>query len=231
MAGPYLPLRSIVLFIVTLVYAETSKEETYEDLIYSSMESVVALNEVVSNFEVQLAEISTSLSEMRLKLQQVKTSVSSLEQNIVDLEVEGTSVSDDEVSELTSSLASTSAKIAFFWNEVMIVSGEGPAGNYWCSKVCAGSTGRDNTDWTDYHNYGVYNDVDISDCGFLTIPTITTAIEGIGWHWTSTGTSSIYFSSPTSFRIYIEHTGRNPQGGVAESLKWNVEWIAVGYTC
>jgi len=199
-------------------------DEVYRDLVLSSIQGVAALNEAVSNFVLQLAEISKSLSEVKLIQEQTKTSLDSLEQ-------ERLLVMDKEISDLTTSLALTNAKIDDTRDEVLIVSGEQAAGNEKCMKVCAGSTGRTTTDWTNYSSDGVYYDVDISDCGFKTVPTVTTAVEGSGSHWVSLGTSSIYNTSPSAFRIYLKNTYKNPQGGVAESYKWNVEWIAVGYTC
>jgi len=142
-------------------------------------------------------------------------------------------VIDDEVSDLTTLIAETSAKVDDMEvgskeGEVMIISGEQPAGDENCMKVCAGSTGRVTTDWTSVDSERIYEDVDISDCGFTTIPTVTTAIEGTGYHWQATGTSSIYSVTTNSFRIYLNHPLANSK---AESKKWNVEWIAVGYTC
>lgn len=72
--------------------------------------------------------------------------------------------------------------------DVLIVSGEQAAVNEKCMKVCAGSTGWTTTDWTNYSSQDVYYDVDISDCGFKTIPTVTTAVEGSSSHWRSLGT-------------------------------------------
>ena len=237
-------LSSIVLFIIAFVGAETA-EERFQELVYSSIQSVVALNEVVSNFAVQLAQISTSLSDVRLTLQQTqdsirslekrigdqdierKSSVKSLEQEIVDLRAE----TDEAVANLTSALAVAGGKIEdaeeLKKGGVMIVSGEQPAGDETCVKVCAGSTGRSTTTWTDYFTNGVYEDVDISDCGFTTIPTVTTSIEGSSHHWTVKGSSSIYSVTTTSFRIYLHTTEQH----LADDKQWNVEWIAVGYTC
>jgi len=260
-------LSSIVLFTATVLVAE-DKEERYEDLVRSSMESVVSLNEVISSFSVQLAQISTSLFDVKLTLEETKNSVRSLEQKVTDQEEETlksvkslelkitdqeaetiksvksleqeivdlraeTSVIDDEVSDLTTLIAETSAKVDDMEEgskegEVMIISGEQPAGDESCMKVCAGSTGRSTTDWTYYNSEGIYEDVDISDCGFTTIPTVTTAIEGTGWHWLASGTSSIYSVTTNSFRIYLQHSSKSAS---AEQYKWNVEWIAVGYTC
>jgi len=242
-------LSSIVLFTATVLVAE-DKEERYEDLVRSSMESVVSLNEVISSFSVQLAQISTSLFDVKLTLEETKNSVrsleqkitdqeaetmksvKSLEQEIVDLRAETLSVIDDEVSDLTTLIAETSAKLDDMEmgskeGEVMIINGEQPAGDETCIKVCAGSTGRSTTDWTYYSSAGIYEDVDISDCGFTTIPTLTTAIEGTSHHWTASGTSSVYSVTTNSFRIYLSHSS----AGSAEKYNWNVEWIAVGYTC
>jgi len=219
------------LFVLFLMTSSAKDDEVYRDLVLSSIQGVAALNEAVSNFVLQLAEISTSLSEVKLIQEQTKTSLDALEQKFLHLEQERFSVMEKDISDLTTSLALTNAKIDDTRDEVLIVSGEQAAGNAKCMKVCAGSTGRTTTDWTNYSSDGVYYDVDISDCGFKTVPTVTTAVEGTGSHWVSLGTSSIYNTSPSAFRIYLKNTYKNPQGGVAESYKWNVEWIAVGYTC
>jgi len=245
----FLKLLSSIVFSVIVVGAKTS-EERYEDLVRSSMQSVVALNEVISSFAGQLAQISTSLFDVKLTLEETENSVRSLkreiadqeakrtksvrslEQDMIDLKADTLLVIDEQVANLTTLIAETSAKIDGMdvgkEVEVMIVSGEQPAGDETCMKVCAGSTGRTNTDWTYYSSTGIYEDVDISDCGFITIPTVTTSIEGSSNHWTASGTSSIYSVTTTAFRIYLSHSSKT---GSAEELKWNVEWIAVGYTC
>jgi len=219
-----------LLFLLSVFLTTTSvgKEEEYTDLVLTSIKSVATLNEAVSNFVLQMAEISTSLSEVKLNQKQIRDSLDSLEQKFSHLEQERLSVMDEEVADLTTSLALTNSKIDDVRDEVMIVSGEQAAGDENCMKVCAGSTGRTTTDWVDYSSAGIYYDVDISDCGFKTVPTVTTAVEGSSSHWTSLGTSSIYNTSPSSFRIYLSHPSAQSK---AEAYKWNVEWIAAGYTC
>jgi len=207
------------------------EEEHYRELVLSSIQSVASLNEAVSDFVLQLAEVSTSLSEVKRNQVQIKQALDSLEQNVLNLEQERISVIDEKITDLSTSLALTNAKIDDTRDEVLIVSGEQAAGNEKCMKVCAGSTGRSTTDWINYATYGLYYDVDISDCGFKTVPTVTTAVEGTSTHWRSTGTSSIYNTSPSAFRMYLENSSHNPQNGKAENYKWNIEWIAVGYTC
>jgi len=227
-----LMLRLFVFLTMTSVGKQ--EEEHYRELVLSSIQSVAALNEAVSNFVLQLAEVSTSLSEVKRNQVQIKQAFDSLEQDVLNLEQERISVINEKIADLTTSLALTNAKIDNNpRDEVLIVSGEQAAGNEKCMKVCAGSTGRTTTDWTNYGSTGVYYDVDISDCGFKTVPTVTTALEGSSHHWLSIGTSSIYNTSPSAFRIYLQNTyaNHNPQNGFAESKKWNVEWIAVGYTC
>jgi len=240
------PLSLILFFVISLAGAATM-EERYEDLVHSSLQSVVALNEVVSNLAVQLSQVSTSLLDVRLTLQQTESSVRSLEKRIEDKDIERNisvksleqdivdlrAEKDDAIANLTSALAVTRGKIEVMemekWeSEVMIVSGEQSAGGERCIKVCAGSTGRSTTTWQYYSTDGIFEDVDISDCGFTKIPTVTTSIEGSSSHWTAKGTSSIYSVSTTSFRIYL-NTNHNMD--FADSAQWNVEWIAVGYTC
>jgi len=222
-------LRSLVVLAITSVGKKD--EEVYVDLVRSSIQGVATLNQAVSNFVLQIAEISTALAEVKRNQKKMEESLDSLERKFLRLEQERISALDDEVTDLTTSLSLTIAKIDDMMDEVLIVSGEQPAGDEKCMKVCAGSTGRSTTDWTNNGGDGIYYDVDISDCGFKTIPTVTTAIEGSSSHWVSLGTSSIYNTSPSAFRIYLLNTYMNPRNGQAEKYKWNVEWIAVGYTC
>jgi len=197
-----------------------------------------------------------SVTELKVKLLETTQSVKELEQKMVKLEekevsaikhditaltssvaktAEEVSAVNDDVDTLTTSIKKTNAKIDVVEGkmgkgEVMIVSGEEAAGDENCIKVCAGTTGRDSTDWTyrDAHNINYV--VDISDCNFVTIPTVTTSVEGRSWHYVTTGTASIYNTSPTSFKMYLKNTDIDLAGEKPESFDWNVEWIAVGYT-
>ena len=110
-----------------------------------------------------------------------------------------------------------------------MVSGEEDPREERCATVCAGTSGRGDTNWVDYSTGGIYTDVDISKCGFVTIPTVTSSLEGTTSHWTTTGSSEIYSVTTSTFTIYlVTSLGR---GGGANNMGWNVEWIAVGYTC
>jgi len=229
-------LSSVVFLLVTsnLVFAE-SKDEKYLDLIYTSMQSIAVQNDVITNLAAKVTQMMISISELTISVQKTKESLTLLEQKIGNLEVE--KISKNDFASLTSSVEETKARIDDIEEntdkgEVMIVSGEEAPGDEKCMKVCAGSTGRDTTDWKQSSGSKTisYN-VDISDCGFITVPTVTTSIEGSSNHYTAIGTGSIYNTSPTSFSIFLINTYTNPTGGYAESKKWNVEWIAVGYTC
>ena len=95
--------------------------------------------------------------------------------------------------------------------------------------MCAGTSGRRDTNWVDYSSNGIYTNVDISKCGFVTIPTVNSSLEGAGHHWSTTGSSEIYNVTTGTFRIYL--VASHGRGGGANEKSWNVEWIAVGYTC
>jgi len=249
-------IRSIALYFVTctLVCAET-KEEKYEDLIYTTMQSIVSQNDLLTNLAVQITQMMVSVSELKVNLQETKQSVKVLEQKMLDLEevpamkdeitaltssvaqtAEEVSAVKDDVDSLTTSVEQTNSKIdcveeTMGKGEVIIVSGEEAAGDENCMKVCAGTTGRDTTDWTYHSSTTVSYLVDISDCNFSRIPTVTTSVEGNSWHYVSLGTASIYNASPTSFTMYLKNNDKSLAGEIPEGYEWNVEWIAVGYTC
>lgn len=122
--------------------------------------------------------------------------------------------------------------IAVVVGDVLILNGEQPSSPNNCARVCSGTTGRTTTIWIDFHGEtGIYTDIDMSGCGFTKIPTVTTSIEGSGYHWQVTGTSAVYDTTPAKFRIYIGANRPNTRKQFATSKKWNVDWIAVGFTC
>ena len=98
-----------------------------------------------------------------------------------------------------------------------------------CVKVCGGTTRRGATNWSGSGSYP-YTTVDISDCGFVTVPTVTTSIEGSGIHNRLTGTSAVYDLSTSSFMIYLKYPLSSGYSH-SKTYHWNVEWIAIGYTC
>jgi len=120
-----------------------------------------------------------------------------------------------------------SGKVDRVSKQVSVVSVEQSGGIGRCARVCAGTTGRYKSKWQYYNPSGIYINVSIGHCGFVTVPTVTTSIEGNAWHWRATGTSSVYSVTTYAFRVYL-HTG--VRTAKAKRGKWNVEWIAVGYT-
>jgi len=217
-----------VLVASNMVGAKT-QEEKYEDLIYKSMESIVSLNDLVTDLGVKVTRLTTEVAEVKMKLEKT---IKTLNYNVettekLDLEIE---YINEDMAAVATSVAETNVKVDAMGGEVMIVSGEQAAGDEKCRRVCAGTTGR-TTDWYDWGSTRVYYTVDISDCGFTTIPTVTTSLEGKADLTKAWGTSSLWNATPTSFKLVIKHDSYNLQGGFAEDRDWNIEWIAVGYTC
>ena len=154
-----------------------------------------------------------------------KSSAASQGQRIAALEI-AVARQAEQIAELTEKLANRGNSKK---TEVSIVSGEEGLGDSSCAKVCAGTTRRFFTQWEDYSSDGISTTVDMSDCGFVKTPTIITDLEGFGWQWKTT--SAIYSATPDSFRLQVRNWLWDPQGGNAGKKGWNVEWIAVGYTC
>ena len=90
--------------------------------------------------------------------------------------------------------------------------------------------GRKSTSWENFGAQGIHTTVDISGCGFVTIPTVTTSLEGDWRHWKNSGGSEVYKVTTGSFQTYI-HVPEKDLRHRAADLQWNMEWIAVGYTC
>jgi len=276
----------IVFLLLSKGYrAEGTEDVNFEDLIYTSMKSIVSLDELVTELSIQVAKLTTSLSQIKVDGERTQKDLEHLRTKIEDVEDYGMiglekkiehmraklSTTDEKVvknqqdmqhanntlqnqidklatsmvkfvedandtkiavesqfNKLTVSVADVAAVVEEMDDEVLIVGSEEVAGASKCVKVCAGTTGRGSTNWITYGSGDLYVDVDIGGCGFVKVPTVTTSVEGSSNHWTARGTSSIYSVKSNSFRLYIDHS-ISPSS--ANSLSWNVEWIAVGYTC
>jgi hypothetical protein len=168
----------------------------------------------------RVAELKASLKMSAALIELSQNRSAALTRRVVSLEA-SLNKSDD----LTRRVAKLEASGA----NIKIVSSQGKAGNAECAKVCAGTTKRGATAWKDYSSTGVYVEVDMSKCGFATVPTITTSVEGRSNHWIAAGTSSVYAARKDGFIIYLKQSV-GLKGG-ANKWKWNVEWVAVGYTC
>ena len=96
-------------------------------------------------------------------------------------------------------------------------------------------SGRSSTSVADYTSE-LRIDVDMSGCGFVKIPTITTSLEGITSHAYTTGATSVYSATTSGFYVYIRYSESSWNTGTTlrDDLgyyNWNIEWVAVGYTC
>jgi len=205
--------------------------------------SLLAVNEKVGETQkdmvvakTKMMKVTTSLSTMKESLLAVNEKVGETQKDMVitkrdiaNLEDKGLKGLQNQINQVITSVEKINAKVDDIEEDVIVVSGEEKAGPRKCMKVCAGTTGRTATNWVNYYDNGIYTDVDIRSCGFIKIPSVTTSIEGSTQHWTALGASSIYSTSKSKFRIYINYNKINPSG--AKNRKWNVEWIAVGYTC
>ena len=115
-------------------------------------------------------------------------------------------------------------------------SGEMPTNPEPCLLTCAGSTGAGITEWTTHSPDKISTDVDISECGFVDVPVVTTSMAGIGLNEHQKGVSAPLSITKTGFKIAVLVCGKNPiplisRQWLARQYKWHVNWIAVGYNC
>jgi len=188
------------------VVAASATKSTQSDL-DSTKTGILTMQSSLMETVKNVGKISTDIAETKTGLGNIKT----------------------EINQLKTSNVKISQKVDKVKTQVAVVSVEQTGGNGNCVKVCAGTTGRNKSNWRYYSASGIYMDVNIGYCGFVRTPTITTTIEGTSSHWVATGTSSIYSATQAKFRIYLSKS--NLKVGHALSWKWNVEWIAVGHTC
>jgi Pregnancy-associated plasma protein-A len=105
------------------------------------------------------------------------------------------------------------------------------------AKVASGKTNPGQTDWRSYsvNNtvYGIFVDVDTSTAAFTRTPVYVTSIGGNGYHWSTTGGSSVYQPTATGFRIYIRWSAPvstvpipdPPTPEFANAQGWHINWI------
>jgi hypothetical protein len=114
--------------------------------------------------------------------------------------------------------------------QVQIVNGEEENSDRKCAKVCSGTTGRNSTKFVAYNDH-TYVDVDMSECGFKKIPSVVTSVEGKSKHWRVGGASSVYGTTLTGFRVYLYLKDAGISRSNLNGANWNIDWIAVGFTC
>jgi len=207
--------------LTTMLSMEAEKGEDTNNEVQRIKNIVVNLEEKgINPLKKTTDQLTSSLSA--IKDYGVKT-----QKQLQDAEIKIAGMQ-EQIDQLRTSVAKTNAKVDQIDDEVTLVSGEDGAAASKCVKVCAGTTGRTGTNWKYHSSTGMFTEVNIGSCGFIKTPTVTTSIEGTGSHWQADGTSAVYRSTPTKFTMYL-HTSINVDG--AKHSKWNVEWIAVGYTC
>jgi len=239
---------------VLLNRAKPPKEnhETMEDLkdmLVVTMQNMMSNNDLVTQLTQKVVQNMLSVGQCKVDMEGMKKSyteeIAKLQEQIASMKEELRSQIETVDAELKSQIEDMEAgqnttlaalsgeireEISQISSEVTIVSAEQGLRDQKCAKVCAGTTGRTSTTWVNYSTSGMHTTVDISGCGFVTVPTVTTSLEGASSHWTNSGGSEIYSVTTTKFVTYINA----PSAGLrsqASTLKWNMEWIAVGYTC
>lgn len=222
--------------------------EELKDMLVVSMQNVVSNNDLVTKLTEKVVLNMLSVSDNKQEIENVKKSymeeVSKLKEEIESLKKElsseiGNREADlqNKIERMETGLNTTLGEIteirrdvAQIKQPVTIVSAEDGLREQGCAKVCAGTTGRASSNWVNYSTTGIKIVVDISGCGFVTVPTVTTSLEGKSSHSTNTGGSEIYSVTTSSFTTYI-NTPSASLRGKAREYQWNMEWIAVGYTC
>lgn len=103
----------------------------------------------------------------------------------------------------------------------------GSASVYEHVHVCSGQTSS--SDWRPYSGGGggTHVDVDTSYCGFCGQPIYVSSLTGTGFHWQTTGASSIYLATPYSFRIYLSAATNafNLTPSFAKEKDYRVQWM------
>jgi len=81
------------------------------------------------------------------------------------------------------------------------------------------------------NNASVFIDVDTTAQRFATTPVYVTALHGDSQHWDTTGGSSVYSPTRTSFRVYVRRPdGRSLTVANAQDRRWHIQWIGVETT-
>jgi hypothetical protein len=96
-------------------------------------------------------------------------------------------------------------------------------------QVFRGSTPVGNTAWQQVPGVsGIFVDVDTSSAKLTSTPIYITSLGGAGYHWTTTGATSIYTPTPTGFRVYVRFTVEGQiSPAFANQNGWHINWIAV----
>ncbi|WP_257448301.1 GON domain-containing protein [Archangium lipolyticum] len=91
--------------------------------------------------------------------------------------------------------------------------------------VCKGQTAP-GAHWQQYTYDSLSLDVDTSSCGFSETPLYFASIGGTGYHWQTTGATSIISPTATGFRVIV----RSPSSvtpAFASQFGWHLNWEAM----
>ncbi|XP_063688881.1 uncharacterized protein LOC134821976 [Bolinopsis microptera] len=233
-------LKLMVFSAVAIILASSKKGgkkggglRSLTALVEQQTKKISEITSLVDEAKKEINELKASVEEGKEEINDLKSKIESLKETCAEELKASVDEGKEEINDLKSkieSLKETCAEeLKARKNDVMVVSGEEDLREERCAKVCAGSSVSKATNWEDFSYTKIYTRVDISKCGFVTIPTVTSSLEGSMSFTTRTGSSYIYRVTSSYFRIYlVSPYGR---GGVANKMGWNVEWIAVGYTC
>ena len=89
-----------------------------------------------------------------------------------------------------------------------------------CILLCAGTTGIGTTKWVEDHNWGVKTTVDMSGCGFVSLPIVNTVVTGDSYHRWATGTSAVYYLTNKEFSVKPARSNRYDTLSIANKYKW-----------
>merc|ERR1712176_1642915 len=189
---------------------EVAANSTAQKFLAMRLENEAAMNSTEQKFQVMKFENEEVMNSTKVEL---KNKTDALAGNLVVAEEK---------------LVNEIEGLKLRAKDVLIVSSEEELREPGCARVCAGTTKRGNTAWNDWS--GVWTDVDISQCGFVTIPTITTSMEARSNHYDSSGVTNIYSLTTTSFRVHVTDSDTQT-GSDANNRLWTVDWVAAGFTC
>jgi len=85
--------------------AEETKDRKFEDLIYTSMKSIVSLDELVTELSVQVAKLTTSLAELKVDVQKMQNDLKHTVTKMADFEDYGMIVLEKKVEKMSASLS------------------------------------------------------------------------------------------------------------------------------
>jgi hypothetical protein len=136
---------------------------------------------------------------------------------------------------MTGPLSISAAGIALKVDGNVAIGGDLIASNFFdgvAIKVAAGKTTRKNTDWKAYPpptgTAGIVVTVDTSAARFTSTPLYICSLHGDGGHWATTGGTSVYGPSKSSFDIYLRYWDGSPlTPAAANGAGWHIQWIGI----